>query len=163
LIFRAFQCKMELDYITVSRLLLIPVAKGLLKPYELVSVNLSQFTFAVVLHSAALCIRLRNILRKWFVTSFNSTHMSCNRPATSGGAIGQLLPLTNFTKRMYFLSTAIGHIILPPKKYCSQRRDDRPGKSTSFETLKSGWVSSASSSSIQARLSKRKRVSLILS
>jgi len=29
LIFRAFQCEMELDYITVSRLLLVPVAKGL--------------------------------------------------------------------------------------------------------------------------------------
>ena len=26
LIFRAFQCEMELDYITVSRLLLVPVA-----------------------------------------------------------------------------------------------------------------------------------------
>jgi len=29
LIFRAFQCEVELDYITVSRLLLVPVAKGL--------------------------------------------------------------------------------------------------------------------------------------
>ena len=29
LIFRAFQCEIELDYITISRLLLIPVAKGL--------------------------------------------------------------------------------------------------------------------------------------
>jgi len=29
LIFRAFQCEMELDYIIVSRLLLVPVAKGL--------------------------------------------------------------------------------------------------------------------------------------
>jgi len=29
LIFRAFQCEMELDYFTVSRLLLVPVAKGL--------------------------------------------------------------------------------------------------------------------------------------
>jgi len=28
LIFRASQCKMELDYITVRRLLLVPVAKG---------------------------------------------------------------------------------------------------------------------------------------
>jgi len=28
LIFRAFQCEMELDYITVSRLLLVPVPKG---------------------------------------------------------------------------------------------------------------------------------------
>jgi len=29
LIFRAFQCEMELDDITVSRLLLVSVAKGL--------------------------------------------------------------------------------------------------------------------------------------
>jgi len=29
LIFRAFQCEMELDHITASRLLLGPVAKGL--------------------------------------------------------------------------------------------------------------------------------------
>jgi len=35
----------------------------------LVSFNLFQFILAVVLHSAALCIRLRNILRKWFVTA----------------------------------------------------------------------------------------------
>jgi len=34
----------------------------------LVSADLSQFFLAVVLHSAALFIRLRNILRKWFVT-----------------------------------------------------------------------------------------------
>jgi len=35
----------------------------------LVSVNLSQFILGVALDSAALCIRLRNILRKWFVTT----------------------------------------------------------------------------------------------
>jgi len=29
LIFRAFKCEMDLDYITVSRLLLVPEAKGL--------------------------------------------------------------------------------------------------------------------------------------
>jgi len=29
LIFRAFQCEMELDYIIASRLLLAPAAKGL--------------------------------------------------------------------------------------------------------------------------------------
>jgi len=29
LIFRTFQCEVELDYVTVSRLLLDPVAKGL--------------------------------------------------------------------------------------------------------------------------------------
>jgi len=46
----------------------------------LVSVNLSQFILAVVLHSAVLCIRLRNILRKWFVTTV-LTLPKC--PATS--------------------------------------------------------------------------------
>jgi len=29
LIIRALRCEMELDYITVSRLLLVPIAKGL--------------------------------------------------------------------------------------------------------------------------------------
>jgi len=29
LTFRAFECEMELDYITVSRLLLVPAEKGL--------------------------------------------------------------------------------------------------------------------------------------
>jgi len=29
LIFRAFQCEMELGYVTVTRLLLVPVEKGL--------------------------------------------------------------------------------------------------------------------------------------
>jgi len=33
-----------------------------------VSVNLSEFILAAVLRSAAWCIRLRNILLKWFVT-----------------------------------------------------------------------------------------------
>jgi len=31
LIFHVFQCEMELDYITVSRLLLVPVSKRLWK------------------------------------------------------------------------------------------------------------------------------------
>jgi len=35
----------------------------------LVSVNFFQFIQAVVLHSTALCIQPRNILRKWFVTT----------------------------------------------------------------------------------------------
>jgi len=35
----------------------------------LVSINLFQFILAAVLRSAALCIWLRNILRKWFVTT----------------------------------------------------------------------------------------------
>jgi len=46
----------------------------------LISVNLSQFILAVVLHSAALCIRLRNIWRKCFVTTV-ITLPTC--PATS--------------------------------------------------------------------------------
>jgi len=54
LIFRAFQCEMELEHITVSRLLLVPVAKGLWKHSELVSVNLSEVILAAVLRSAAL-------------------------------------------------------------------------------------------------------------
>jgi len=45
----------------------------------LVSVNLSQFILAVVLHSAALCIRLQNILRKWFVTTVLTLH-TCPAP-----------------------------------------------------------------------------------
>jgi len=32
-----------------------------------VSVNLSEFILTAAMRSAALCIRLRNILRKWFV------------------------------------------------------------------------------------------------
>jgi len=63
LIFCAFQCEMELDYIIASRLLLDPVAKGL-REYELISVNLSEIILAPALHSAALCIRLRSILLK---------------------------------------------------------------------------------------------------
>jgi len=63
LLVRAFQCEMELDYITVSKLLLDPVAKGLWKHLDLVSVDLSEFILAAVLHFAALCIWLRNILR----------------------------------------------------------------------------------------------------
>jgi len=35
----------------------------------MVSVNLSKFILDGALCSAALCIRLRNILRKWFVTT----------------------------------------------------------------------------------------------
>jgi len=34
-----------------------------------VSVNLSEFMAAAVLRYAALCIRLGNILHKWFVTT----------------------------------------------------------------------------------------------
>jgi len=66
LIFRAFQCEMELDYITLSRLLLVPVAKGL----KVLRIGFSEF---IRIHPGCsiafccLCIRLQNILRKWFV------------------------------------------------------------------------------------------------
>jgi len=60
LIFRAFQCEVELDYITVSRLLLVPVAKGLWKQFknwfQLIYPNLSW-----VLHCVALCINAEQI------------------------------------------------------------------------------------------------------
>jgi len=46
----------------------------------LVSVNLSEFILAAVLRYVALCILLRNILRKWFVTPV-LTLPTC--PATS--------------------------------------------------------------------------------
>jgi len=77
LIFRAFRCEVELDCITVSRLLIVPVAKCLWQQ-ELVSVNLSEFILTVGVCSAVLCIThctlhcnvwLRSILRNWFVTS----------------------------------------------------------------------------------------------
>ena len=51
LVFHEFQCEMELDYITVSRLLLVPVAKGLWKHEESVSVN--QLIYPKL--SSALC------------------------------------------------------------------------------------------------------------
>ena len=66
LIFCAFQYEMELDYIIVSILLHIPVANGLLKHQELFS---AEVILAAVLRYAALCTRLENILRKWFVTT----------------------------------------------------------------------------------------------
>jgi len=77
LIFRAFLCEMELDYITVSRLFLVPVAKGLWKHWELVSANLSELILTAVVCSASLCIWLRNILRNWFVTTVSTppTHV----------------------------------------------------------------------------------------
>ena len=75
LIYCAFQCGVELDYISVSRLLLVLVAKCLWK--ESVSVNLSEFILTAVACSAALFIWLRRILRKWIVTSVLSlpTHV----------------------------------------------------------------------------------------
>jgi len=68
LIFRAFQCEMERDYITVSRLLLVPVAnvcESIKDWFQLIYTNLSWLQYCVLLP----CVWLRNILRKWFVTT----------------------------------------------------------------------------------------------
>jgi len=68
LIFRAFQCDMELDYITVSRLLLVPVAnvcESIKNWFQLIYQNLSWLQYCILLP----CVWLRNILRKWFVTT----------------------------------------------------------------------------------------------
>ena len=68
LIFRAFQCKMELEYINVSRLLLAPVAnvrESIENWFQVIYQNLSCLQYCVLLP----CVRLRNILRKWFVTT----------------------------------------------------------------------------------------------
>jgi len=77
LIFRAFQCEMELDYITVSKLLLVPVINvcaSIKNWFQLIYPNLSWLQYCVLLP----CVWLRIILRTWFVTSFDSTHTSCN-------------------------------------------------------------------------------------
>jgi len=70
LIFRAFPCEMELDYITVSRLFLVSVAKCLWKQsirnwFQLIYPNLSWLQSCVLQESrtSTLCIWLRNILR----------------------------------------------------------------------------------------------------
>jgi len=68
LIFRAFQCEMELDYITVSRLLLVPVVnvcESIKNWFQLIYENLSRLQYCVLLP----CAWHRNILRKWFVTT----------------------------------------------------------------------------------------------
>ena len=68
LIFRAFQCEMELDYITVGRLLLVPVAivcESIENWFQLIYQNLSWLQYCVLLP----CVWLRNILRKWFLTT----------------------------------------------------------------------------------------------
>jgi len=52
LIFRAFQCEMELDYITVSRLFLVPLGKGcksIKNWFQLIYPNLSWLQYFVVL------------------------------------------------------------------------------------------------------------------
>jgi len=59
---------MELDYITASRLLLVPVAKvceTIKNWFQLIYQNLSWLQYCVLLP----CGWLRNILRKWFVTT----------------------------------------------------------------------------------------------
>jgi len=56
LIFRAFQCEIELDYITVSRLLLVPVVNAC----ESIK-NCFQFILAAVLRSAALCMTSKHL------------------------------------------------------------------------------------------------------
>jgi len=68
LILRAFQCDMELDYITVSRLLLVPVVnvcESIKNWYQLIYQNLSRLQYCVLLP----CVWLRIISRKWFVTT----------------------------------------------------------------------------------------------
>ena len=68
LIFRAFQCDMELAYITVRRMLLVPVAnvcESIKDWFQLIYQNLSWLQYCVLLP----CVWLRNILRKWFVTT----------------------------------------------------------------------------------------------
>ena len=78
LIFPAFQCEMELDYITVSRLLLVPLAnvcESIENWFQLIYQNLSWLQYCVLLT----CVWLRNILRKWFViTVLTLPNMSCN-------------------------------------------------------------------------------------
>jgi len=59
---------MELDYITVSRLLLVPVVnafESIKNWFQLVYQNLSWLQYCVLLP----CVWLRNILREWFVTT----------------------------------------------------------------------------------------------
>ena len=66
LIFRAFQCEMGMDYITVIRLLLVPVVnvcESIKNWLQLIYQNLSWLQYCVLLP----CVWLRNILRKWFV------------------------------------------------------------------------------------------------
>jgi len=52
LIFREFQCEMELDYITVSRLLLVPLAnvcESIENWFQLIYQNLSWLQYCVLL------------------------------------------------------------------------------------------------------------------
>ena len=52
LIFRAFQCEMELDYVTVSRSLLVPVVnvcESIKNWFQLIYQNLSWLQFCVLM------------------------------------------------------------------------------------------------------------------
>jgi len=76
LIFRAFQCEMELDYITASRLLFVPVVnvcESIKNWFQLIYPNLPWLQYCVLLP----CVWLRNILRKCFVTTVSTppTHV----------------------------------------------------------------------------------------
>jgi len=68
-----------------------------------VSVNLYEFILAAALRSAALCIRLRNILLKWFVTivltlatchatSWNFVRIFCNDVEATLSHVSALCP-----------------------------------------------------------------------
>jgi len=76
LIFRSFQCDMELDYTTVSILFLVPVVnvcESIKNWFQLIYQNLSWLQYCVLLP----CVWLRNILRKWIVTTVSTlpTHV----------------------------------------------------------------------------------------
>jgi len=57
---------MELEYITVSRLLLVPVAKKLRIGFSFIRINLGC---SIVSCCFVYSISLRTIIRKWFVTT----------------------------------------------------------------------------------------------
>jgi len=63
-----FTVSMELHYITVSRLLLVPVVnvcESIKNWFQFIYQNLSWLQYCVLLP----CVWLQNILRKWFVTT----------------------------------------------------------------------------------------------
>ena len=68
----AFQCEMELDYNTVSRLLLVPVVN--VCESRICFSYLSEFILAAILRSAALCMTSKYLTYVVCNYSFNSTH-----------------------------------------------------------------------------------------
>ena len=79
MIFRAFQCEMELDYVTVNRLLLGPivnVCESIKNWFQLIYQNLSWLQWCVRLP----CVWLQNILRKWFATTVLTLHTHILQP-----------------------------------------------------------------------------------